>query len=92
MDNDFNCGDIVLSKAGRDAGRYFIVLKCEENFAYISDGDLRKTDTPKRKKFRHLTFCGENSAFAADRIESGEKLTNTEIRREIREFCERNNI
>ena len=48
---DFRDGNIVLSKAGRDKGNYFVVLKTvDENFVYIADGDLRKVDNPKLKK------------------------------------------
>ncbi len=88
MDYIFKPGDIVLSDAGRDSGRYFVVLKTEENFAFVADGDLRKTDTPKRKKFKHLKFTGEKSGFALSKIADGEKLTNNEVRRIIQEFGE----
>lgn len=89
MEYEIKTGDIVLSKAGRDCGRYFVVLRTEENFAFVCDGDLRKTDSPKRKKFKHLKGTGESAAFALQKLEGGEKLTNTEVRREIQEFCER---
>lgn len=91
MEHDIKTGDIVRSKAGRDSGRYFVVVRTEENFAFVCDGDLRKIDSPKRKKFRHLNYTGENSSFALEKIKNGEKLTNTEVRREIQEFCDRNN-
>ena len=91
MEHDIKTGDIVRSKAGRDSGRYFVVVRTEENFAFVCDGDLRKIDRPKRKKFRHLNYTGENSSFALEKIKNGEKLTNTEVRREIQEFCDRNN-
>lgn len=92
MEYEIKAGDIVLSKAGRDCGRYFVVLRTEGNFAFVCDGDLRKTDSPKKKKFKHLSATGEKSNFALQKIENGEKLTNTEARREIQEFCERNNL
>lgn len=92
MDYDFKPGDIVLSKAGRDSGRYFVVIRTEDNFAFVCDGDLRKADTPKRKKFRHLSFTGTKSSFAIAKFEAGEKLTNAEVRREIQEFCEKINV
>ena len=92
MEYDIKAGDIVLSKMGRDAGRYFVVFRTEGIFAYLCDGDLRKTDSLKKKKFKHLKPTGESSSFAISKIESGEKLTNVEVRREIQEFCERNDI
>lgn len=47
-------GQIVKSYAGRDKGRFFVVLKSEEHFALIADGKVRKVDSPKRKKWIHL--------------------------------------
>jgi ribosomal protein L14E/L6E/L27E len=51
---DFVRGLAVHSKAGRDKGRFFVVLALEGDYALIADGDLRKIDKPKRKKLKHL--------------------------------------
>ena len=62
---DFCKGMIVRSRAGRDAGRWCVVIGLEENFALIADGDLRPLEKPKRKKLMHLaptgTVLGEES-------------------------------
>lgn len=48
-------GQIVISKAGRDINRKFVILKIiDENYVLISDGKLRKIDKPKLKKNKHL--------------------------------------
>ncbi len=47
-------GRAVVSRAGRDQGRWFAVLSVEDGFATIADGDLRKLEKPKRKKLKHL--------------------------------------
>lgn len=52
---DVRIGSIVKSLMGRDKDRFFIVLsKVDENFVLISDGDLRKSAKPKKKKLKHL--------------------------------------
>ena len=51
---DFCKGMIVRSRAGRDAGRWCVIVGLEENFARIADGDLRPLEKPKRKKLMHL--------------------------------------
>lgn len=86
MDIEIHIGDIVLSKAGRDSGRYYIVMKCEENFAFICDGDLHKTDKPKKKKLKHLKFDGQSSEYVKAKLDEGVKVTNAELRRAISEF------
>lgn len=86
MSFQIKTGDVVMSKAGRDRGRYFIVLKKEGIFAYICDGDLRKTDKPKKKKIKHLENSGKNSEYIRLKLEAGEKITNAELRRSVSEF------
>lgn len=86
MDSEFNAGDLVLSNAGRDSGRYYIVMETEDNFAYICDGDLHKTDKPKKKKFKHLKNSMKNCDYVSAKISEGIKVTNAELRRAITEF------
>ena len=54
MSVELNVGDLVVSRAGRDKGRPFVVQKAEEGFVYLVDGDLRKLDRPKKKKRMHV--------------------------------------
>jgi len=51
---DITEGSVVRSKAGRDKGRFFVVLSLEDQFVYLADGDLRKISKPKRKKLMHV--------------------------------------
>ena len=86
MDNKLNVGNIVFSKAGRDSGRYYVVMVIEDNYAYICDGDMHKSDKPKKKKLKHLVDSGRTSEYVKTKISEGIKVTNTELRREIAEF------
>ena len=47
-------GDIVLSKKGRDKGKYFLVVRIVDNIAYIVDGKNRKVTALKKKNVKHL--------------------------------------
>ena len=47
-------GQVVFSKAGRDKGGAFVVLRCEGNYAYLADGRLRPLARPKKKKLMHI--------------------------------------
>ena len=47
-------GSVVFSKAGRDAGRFYIVTEIvSDEFVKIADGELRRIDKPKLKKIKH---------------------------------------
>lgn len=63
MDTDISKGCIVLSVAGRDKGKYFYVLNLDsKGYALLVDGRLRRADSPKRKKLRHLMYAAENNS------------------------------
>jgi len=79
-------GDVVYSKNGRDKGVYFVVMSIENEYAYISNGSSRKSDKPKKKKLKHLEFGFGNSEYISAKIAKGEKITNTELRRELQEY------
>ena len=81
-------GDIVFSEAGRDSGGYFVVVAVEENYAYICDGRSRKTDKPKKKKIKHLKCGFGHSGYISEKLASGGKVTNSELRIELRPYLE----
>ncbi|MGI6585734.1 MAG: RNA-binding protein [Gracilibacteraceae bacterium] len=79
---DISLGQIVISTAGRDKGRKFVVLCIiDEKYVYISDGDIRKAEKPKLKKIKHLKKLNHVAEDIKDKLESCEKLSNSEIRK-----------
>ena len=55
---DFQPGQVVYSKAGRDKGKTFLVVSLitERNgeYAYLTDGKARPLIRPKKKKLKHI--------------------------------------
>ncbi len=51
---DITVGNAVYSRAGRDKGELFIVLKVEGDYVYLADGKKRRVSNPKKKKIKHL--------------------------------------
>ena len=84
-------GDVVYSKAGRDSDRYYIVMKIDEPYIWTCDGDLHKVDRLKKKKIKHTKYMGFQSEYIQNKLMSAEKITNSEIRRELKEFVESKN-
>ena len=64
-------GDLVLSKAGRDKGEYFLVVSVDGYRATIVDGRTRKVNSPKKKNIKHL-----KTVLFASKIELAEKIRN----------------
>ena len=80
---DIARSDIVKSTAGRDKGKLFFVLAVEGEFLLLADGKTRKLESPKRKKRKHTCFMAHSDCRAAEKIRSGEKVTNSELRRAL---------
>lgn len=79
-------GSVVKSKAGRDKGDLFIVLRCENEYTYLANGDLRKVDKPKKKKLKHLQGTNFVSEFISDKMRNVGKVTNSEVRKALEDY------
>ncbi|WP_163195138.1 KOW domain-containing RNA-binding protein [Clostridium thermarum] len=82
MEKDEVLGRVVLSTAGRDEGKYYIVIDMiSDNYVLLVDGRLRTENKPKKKKLRHLRFTDIIAEEIKRDILSGKELTNSTIRR-----------
>ena len=80
--------NIVRSEAGRDKGKLFCVLAVEGEYLLLADGKSRKVEAPKRKKRRHASFFSAEHTRLAEKIKSGEKISNSELRRTLAGYRE----
>lgn len=75
-------GRVVRSKAGRDLDRYLMVVRvADAEHVYVADGDLRKLDTPKRKRTKHLHATPVLLGEIAERLAAAQPVQNAEIRK-----------
>lgn len=51
---DIERGLVVRAKSGRDKNRFFVVISCDDEYAYIADGKTRRLVKPKKKNIKHL--------------------------------------
>lgn len=81
---EIRLGQVVYSKAGRDADRVFVIIDIiDDKYVLISDGDLRKIEKPKRKKIKHLGITEEVLKSLNEKLENKQKVTNAELRKLI---------
>ena len=79
---DIEVGQVVISTAGRDKDRKFVVICIiDDQYVYISDGDIRKLEKPKKKKIKHLRKLNHVSGEVRDKLRYLDKLSNSEIRK-----------
>lgn len=73
-------GRVVYSLTGRDAGKYFIIVSVlDDEYVYLSDGDLRKIENPKKKKTKHLRFTDVYADEIRQLMFSGAKISNSKV-------------
>ena len=83
---DIARSDIVKATAGRDKGKLFFVVDVEEDLLLLADGKTRRLERPKRKKRKHVVFQARFDCRVSEKIRSGEKLTNSDLRKTLAQF------
>ena len=83
---DISKSDIIESLAGRDKGKFFYVMDVEDNYVLIADGKGRKLENPKRKKLKHVRRVTRTETRVALKILQGDKVLNSELRRDLATF------
>jgi len=83
---DIHPGEFVYAAKGRDSGKCFIVISCEDNYLYLCDGKSRKVSNPKKKKIKHVEATGKSDEFIVNRLAQVGKLTNKEVRYSLVRF------
>lgn len=74
-------GSFVISKAGRDEGRLFVVIQeVDADFVMIANGELRKLDRLKKKRRKHLKPTGRVAEELRARLADGKPVLDCELR------------
>ena len=55
----FETGMLARAKAGHDTGMVYVITGVDEAYVYLSDGKLRPSDRPKKKKKKHVQIILE---------------------------------
>lgn len=80
-------GQVVLSKQGRDNGKYAVIVKIKnESYVYIADGITRKVSDPKLKNIKHLKLTPYVLQKVADKLNANEQVLDAEIAKGLKVF------
>ncbi|RJQ07290.1 MAG: RNA-binding protein [Bacillota bacterium] len=80
-------GQLVRSKAGRDAGLYFLIVGIKDSrFVAVADGKVRRVSHPKLKNVRHLEIYPVRMESADARFAAPSVVTDRAIAEAIREL------
>lgn len=75
--------DIVLSLTGRDKGLLLLVVAEEGDFLWLANGRMRRAESPKRKRRKHVSRQGVCDDRTYQKLHAGSRLTNSEIRKTL---------
>ena len=80
MNMPIKIGDYVLSLAGRDKNKVFLVVNIDKQKVFIVDGKTRKVDRPKIKNVKHVKQISTASAKGiAENIKNGQPVGNKRV-------------
>ena len=81
--SDIQIADVVRTTAGRDKGKLFYVIESDPVFLNLVNGKDRTLEKPKRKKRRHIQKVLRSETRVAEKLRSGDKVLNSELRRDL---------
>lgn len=74
-------GSVVISKAGRDEGRLFLVVaEVDADFVLVANGRLRGMNRLKKKRRKHLKPTGVVVNALRERLSAGLPVEDHELR------------
>ncbi len=80
-------GQLVTSKAGHDKDVLYVIVACEGDFVYLSDGKTKTPDAPKKKRRKHIqpinVFVNKE---LAEKLQNGKKVYAEEIRYALKQY------
>lgn len=90
---NISIGQLVTSTAGRDQTNIYLVLGIEKNkYLLLANGRDRKFSNPKQKNIRHVNVLKEIAQGVAEKLQSGVKITDEEIRQAIKILYKPDNL
>ena len=83
-------GSVVLSVAGRDKDKYFIVVKViDDSFVMIADGESHLLEKPKKKRRKHIKPIGVVIEKLADKFAESMTVYDAEIRSNLKPYSKK---
>ncbi len=84
----FKAGQVVTSRAGRDAGRAYVVVAVQpDGVVLVADGQRRTVARPKRKNPRHLMATGYYDGELGERLVRGEPVRDNDVVRTLEAYA-----
>ena len=78
-------GNLAVSLAGHDKGQLYIIIREEEEYVYLCDGNYKKLTDPKRKNKKHIQIIKTDPGLELkNRLRRQETVRDEEVKRAIK--------
>ncbi|MDQ0286133.1 ribosomal protein L14E/L6E/L27E [Desulfofundulus luciae] len=89
MKDYFTPGRLVSSTAGRDYGKFYLILdRVNETRVRVVNGADRRVGGPKLKNVKHLKVYPLVAGDIAHKASTGQRITDLDVRRALKELLE----
>ncbi|MGI6129291.1 MAG: RNA-binding protein [bacterium] len=88
MLKDIRLGQLICSQAGRDRGRYYLVVGHQgDRRVQVVDGHYRPVKKPKAKNVAHIKPIGRVALDVNQQLSNGGHVTDELIRTALNRLC-----
>ena len=82
---DIRIGTFAKSKAGHDCNQIYVIINCDNEYVYLSDGRIRGIDKPKKKKRKHIQVINYIDPVILEKMQQN-NLFNEDIKKAIKNY------
>lgn len=84
---EFKVGDLVVSTAGHDMGRFYVIVEIlDKNYVALADGKNKPITSPKKKKIKHILSLGQKDDDFEEKISQKDVDSNAYIKKILKNF------
>lgn len=77
-------GKFATSKSGHDKDTLYIIIKEDDKYVYLTDGELKPLDKPKKKYRKHIQIINRIDETIQNKLDTKQCIYNEDIKRAIK--------
>ncbi len=82
-------GCFASSIAGHDKCTVYVIIDADAEYVYLSDGKLKKVDSPKKKRYKHVQIINKKDSEIELKHKKQINLIDEDIKKAIKNYLSR---
>lgn len=79
-------GKLAVSKSGHDKGQLYLIVREDESYVFLADGEYKTVAHPKKKNKRHIQIIKQIPEEVSSCMSQREGFLDLEVKRAIKLF------